>query len=516
MNACGNVRRLPRRGLLLLFALSCSVLATLPAQGAPPAGTRELDDLRYVLGSEWVVEDLRGGGPELRAHYAMKVRGQPCGELYVSSESVARGQSLEQVLQAGIEKTRDKLPDYQPLGTKRTKAGDFDAVVHDFGYTVGVPFRGRVYVLLAGGSSYSFFFNTTGSYFGAVEGTFAKVMASVKRRERPAVPVADAGPTTVEEHGLLIDLPAGWRPSGDAAGAKYRCYGPQGETLASFFPMTSNAPILAAFGPIDAQIDGFVQKQQDDLGRQFEHATFAPVRRLDVGGISVRCLDCDCEQAGVQGFFRWFFLPVKDKPDEGAVQYGWTIRQFGFFTTRDEQLDARKAQFDSIIKTVRTKGAAAATAPGTTPAATGDLPTLEPEAEPAGLFRDAAGRFELPLPESARQESREQALAVYTVAATPARIELHCLPSAAEAATKALAIAEGKKANGKEMTWQVGGKEAVVRLYTHKDAAGAALATLVARYPEAALVVAVELPAKGYAEAQAWITPFLKGLRYRG
>jgi len=107
-------------------------------------------------------------------------------------------------------------------------------------------------------------------------------------------------------------------------------------------------------------------------------------------------------------------------------------------------------------------------------------------------------------------------LAVYTVAATPARIELHCLPSAAEAATKALAIAEGKKANGKEMTWQVGGKEAVVRLYTHKDAAGAALATLVARYPEAALVVAVELPANGYAEAQAWITPFLKGLRYRG
>ncbi len=161
MNACGNVRRLSRRGLLPLFALSCFVLATLPAQGAPPAGTRELDDLRYVLGSEWVVEDLRGGGPELRAHYAMKVRGQPCGELYVSSESVARGQTLEQVLQAGIEKTRDKLPDYQPLGTKRTKAGDFDAVVHDFGYTVGVPFRGRVYVLLAGGSSYSFFFNTT-------------------------------------------------------------------------------------------------------------------------------------------------------------------------------------------------------------------------------------------------------------------------------------------------------------------------------------------------------------------
>lgn len=511
MNACGNVRRPSRRGLLPLFSLCCVALATLPAQGAPPAGTRELDDLRYVLGGEWVVEDLRGGGPELRAHYAMKVRGQPCGELYVSSELVARGQTLEQVLQAGIEKTRDKLPDYQPLGTKRTKAGDFDAVVHDFGYTVGVPFRGRVYVLLAGGSSYSFFFNTTGSYFAAVEGTFTKVMASVKRRERPAVPVADAGPTTVEEHGLLIDLPAGWRPSGDAAGAKYRCFGPQGETLASFFPMCSNAPILAAFGPIDAQIDGFVQQQQDDLGRQFERATFAPVRRLDVGGISVRCLDCDCEQAGIQGFFRWFFLPVKDKPDEGTVQYGWTIRQFGFFATRDARLDAKKAQFDDIIKTVRTKNAAAAAPP-----ATGDLPALEPEAEPAARFRDAAARFELPLPEGAKQESRAAALAVYAIAAKAARIELHCLPSAAEAVAKVDAIAAGKKANGKEMTWQVGGKEAVVRLYTHKDAAGEPLATLVARYPEVALVVVVELPAKGYGDGQAWITPFLKGLRYPG
>ncbi len=66
------------------------------------------------------------------------------------------------------------------------------------------------------------------------------------------------------------------------------------------------------------------------------------------------------------------------------------------------------------------------------------------------------------------------------------------------------------------MTWQVGGKEAVVRLYTHQDAAGELVATVAARYPAASLVVVVEVPAKAYGEAQRWITPFLKGLRYRG
>jgi hypothetical protein len=487
----------------------------LPAQGTLPAGTRELDDLTYVLASEWVSEEVKGGGPDLKGHYVLKVSGRPYAELYVSSEAVAQGQSLEQVLQAGIDKVRDKLPDYQPMGTRRIKLGDIDAIVHDFGYSLGTPFRGRSYVLILDNTSYSFFFNTAGGYFASVEKSYTSVMSSVTRRARTAQPAAGAAPATVEEHGLLLDLPAGWRPSGDAAGAKYRCYDAEGRTLASFFPLHSEALILAILGPIDSQVSSFVDDKRNGFAGQFQDVVFGPAQRLQVGDLDVRSLEFTCKQGQVKGFFRWYFIPVKDKEDTDTMQYGWSMCQFGFFAVQGDQLEARKAQFDAIIKTARKKGAGAAAAPATQPA-TGDLPTLEPEGEQPNMFRDAAGRFELPLPDGAKQGARDRVLAAYTVADKAADIEVHCLPSAAEAAAKVEAIGAGKKQNGQESIWQVGGKETTVRLYTHKNEAGATMATVTACYPTVALVVVVVVPAKGYAEAQAWIAQFLKGLRFTG
>lgn len=503
-----------RRSCLASLLAACAM--ELPAQGTPPAGTRELDDVTFVLPAEWSSEEVKGAAADLRAHYVLKVAGRPYAELYVSSEPATPGQSLEQLLQAGIEKTRDKLPDYQPMGTRRMKAGELDAVVHDFAYSVGTPFRGRVHVLIANGTKYSFFFNTASGYFQGVEGSYTKVMGSLKRRDRPAVPAGaagDAAPLTIEEHGLLLDLPVGWRPSGDAAGAKYRWHDADGQMLGSLFPLCSEEPILAVLGPVDGQIDGFVKRKQQDYARQFESIQPAPVQRVKLGGFDVRMLEFTCRSGGIRGYFRWYFVPMKDKEDEPTVQYGWTIRHFGFFTMQDDQLETRKAQFDAIMKTVRRKGAAApATA---TPPAQGELPVLEPEGEATNRFRDPAGRFELPLPNGGKQEVGEATHNVTTYADKATRVELWCMPTELEAAAKVVVLGSGKKLNGTETTWQVDGKDAKVRLYSHQNAAGQSMATVVASYPAVSLVVAIELPAKGYADAQAWIGQLLRGLTYR-
>jgi len=90
MRACPGVRLLLQRCLLPLSAFACVALARLPAQVAPPAGTRELDDLSYVLGSEWAVEEVKGAGPDLRAHYAV-ARQVERGSSFTSTGTVQAG-----------------------------------------------------------------------------------------------------------------------------------------------------------------------------------------------------------------------------------------------------------------------------------------------------------------------------------------------------------------------------------------------------------------------------------------
>ncbi|MBN2492533.1 MAG: hypothetical protein JXQ29_16920 [Planctomycetes bacterium] len=97
-----------------------------------------------------------------------------------------------------------------------------------------------------------------------------------------------------------------------------------------------------------------------------------------------------------------------------------------------------------------------------------------------------------------------------------ARIQVWALPDAAQGATRLAAVAAGKKLNGAETKWEVGGKEARVRLHTAKNEAGETVATVTAFYPAAVAVLAVEIPAKSYGAAQAWIMAFFKGLRYKG
>lgn len=510
MTAPGSVLWLLLRRLVFSFAIAWPSAATTPAQTQPDTGTRELDDITYALASEWVNKEIKAG-PDLRAHYVLEVRGRPYAELYVSSEKLPGPGTLEQVLQAGIEKGRGKLTDYRPMGTRRTRVGDLDAIVHDFGYFVGTPFRGRIYVLVVGDTSYSFFFNTAEGYFSSVENVYSTVAASIRRRKKPDLPAANAAPATVEEHGLLIDLPAGWRPSGDAAGAKYRSYDAAGQTVASFFPLRSDVPMFEHFGPLEPQVDGFIKQKRAEFAQQFDNFVEGPSQRLKVGELDVRSIEFTCKQGNMAGFFRWYFVPLKDKEDDATTRYPHMMRQFGFFTTQGDRLADMKAQFEAIIKTLRKQGAA----PVADKPATDLLPALEPEGEQPGLFRDPAGRFVLPLPDGAKLQGQDNAHSSYALAAKDAKIELWNLQRAEDATARVAAIAQGRKQNGAESTWQVSGSEARVRVYTAKNDAGEALATVVANYPATGLVIAVELPTKGYAAAQPWITAFLKGLRLK-
>ncbi|NCB17554.1 MAG: hypothetical protein EOM65_15445, partial [Synergistales bacterium] len=285
------------RKKLSCLVLGVAVLAAAVVGGRPSSAQTPVsaDEIRFVMPSGWVRKEAPA--PGTLAYYVLMYQGKPYGEMYLSKEPLPSALGARQVLEEGLRKNSAGLQGYQPMGTYPVSAvGVSDAVAHDFIYYPAqspVPFTGRVVVLVVGHASYTFFFNTTSSFFPSVKGSFGEVTASIQAVPKPPVQEAKkAEPRTVEEHGFTMTLAGGWSESGDAMGAKYRYAGAVGQHLASFFPFGKDekAGVTALFALMekkDALEAVLASKVRDDFPGYGDYTAVDTFRRKVAGSDAI-------------------------------------------------------------------------------------------------------------------------------------------------------------------------------------------------------------------------------------
>jgi hypothetical protein len=524
------------------------------------------DDITYTMPPGWIIQPVQGAGANVRVHYVYYQGGIPYCEMYLFCDPLAQTMTLDQAFQQGVERARPTLQGYQPLATQKTQVAGQETVVHDFSYFVSgsVSFIGRSYVMLVNNNLYNFFFNTTNTYFYSLQGIFAQIVSTVRVVPRPApgiqpgiqpgvqlggqmgAPVGgmQAGGMTVQEQDFTLDLAPGWGPSNDPAGAKYRWYNQNGQQLGAFFIFEPDqgGGMATLFGDVSPSslLDAAFEKQKTDLFQTL--GNYAPINtvKTKIGGFDALVHDFNFAQGQTTGYYRWYFIVHKPKADEGTTRYGTYVYPFGFMTTALNQLEMVKSQFDAIMGSIRPKGAPAppartATPPPPPPAnaagappvappvqiqrpqekpAVGGLPTLTPETGTTATYQDAAGRFKIPLPAGTKIFRKEGDLTSYQNREKNAYFQIWTAASVEKAEGIELLITEKKKLNGKPVKWDVGGTEAIIKLYSGKNTIGDDVAVLTAFYPKAALVLLIEVPAKAYAADQEWISGLIRGVQF--
>jgi hypothetical protein len=511
--------------------------------GAQQAGAITADDIAYTMPPGWIMQPVQAG-PEVIAHYVYYRGGMPSCELYISCEVPAAPKTLDQAFQEGLAKVKPALPFYQARGTQRTTVAGLDAIVHDFSYYVAqsAAFTGRSYVFIVNGKVYNFFFNTTSGNFTGVQGLFPQILNSVQVNPTPnvaaqeggggGVTVGPGGGLTCEEHGVAFELPAGWAPSNDPAGAKYRLHR-NGRLVGSLFVFEPNqlSAMTALFGGGSAaQLKDALAARQEGLFKQIGEYKPAETTNMKFGPFEALVHEFDFRQTNNPGFYRWYFVSVKAKEDTGTTQYPPVVHEFSIMSTALDQRGALKKEFDAIFATLRLKGA---TAPAVTtvaeaagppavqskpPAkkAAGALPQLAgtDTAAEAGVYTDPQSRVRIPLPPDTVIFRKEGELTSYKNKPRKAYFQFWSMKSVSEAGGMGSYATKDKKQNGAAMSWEVEGREVLVKLYTGKNVINDDVAAVTALYPEANLLVYVEVPLKDYNTSQEWIMEFLQGVHY--
>jgi hypothetical protein len=189
--------------------------------GQIQAGEQTADDVSFTLTSGWYPKPVQAG-PEVKGHYVLMRGGVPYCELYISGRALAASETLDQAFQQGLKTLKPGLPYYQARGTQKTKIAGTDAIVHEMSYnpSAGVPFVARAYCLIANASVYTFFFNTTSTYFVSLQGSFQQIMSTVRITELPAAlppplpepePAGAAASAYRDPQGRFqIPVPPGW------------------------------------------------------------------------------------------------------------------------------------------------------------------------------------------------------------------------------------------------------------------------------------------------------------------
>ena len=546
----------------------------------PPQLTagQDANDITYTMPAGWSLQPVQAG-PEVKAHYVLMSGGRPYGEMYFSREPLAGPQSLDQFFQAGLEKVKPSISNYRALQTQHISLAGIDTIVHDFNYDLsGTSWSGRSYSMLVNDTAYTFFFNTLSQYAPSLQGTISQVMSSVRPAPKPkpapqtigvqaggqgAVPGAmGGGPGTVEEYGLQFDLPAGWAPSNDAQGAKYRLYGPGGTLTGSIFIFEPDelSGLSAMMGGPDNTLDSVFRGKQEDLFKSFDLYTPTNTAKIKIGRFDALVHDFTIRQGVQKGFNRWIFISVKEKEDTEKTRYAPIVHQMAFMTTAMEQLEGLKIQFDGIVKSIRPKGTAAPAAdqgaapPATLPAwmtkttPAGQAAAAPMKTEPANVtpkaqapirptppqktegealpnlldntgealaYVDPSGRYTVNLPQGAVLEKREENSSIYVIAANKTTIQVLSFKSLQQGDAIAAKIRAGKKVNGAATDWKAGSRPVMVGLYTFNDAAGDKMASVMAYYRTSGLVMVIALPAPAYAGAKDWITALIKRVAFK-
>jgi len=170
-----------RKCCLLLFAASMVVLG---ATGAV-AEVFRADDVEYEMPQGWKKSEYPGA----RAYFILMYKGNPIGEMFLGKDPMPADSDLGREFNRILNEKSSGFDGYTPIGTREHKVSGLDFIVHDFLYYPSgspVQFGGRAAFTMAGGSLYSFTFNTTANYFSSLSGVFNETIQSV----RPAAKAA--------------------------------------------------------------------------------------------------------------------------------------------------------------------------------------------------------------------------------------------------------------------------------------------------------------------------------------
>ncbi len=536
------------RKVLLVVAVAVglvSIMASSPILRALPA--QDADEISYTMPPGWVVQAVQGG-PEIKAHYVFMNGGRPYGEMYLSQVVLAAPQTADLVFQEGLAKVRPTMPYYQARNTQKVVLGGIDTVVHEFAYMpqgAGVMFIGRSYTMVVGSTAFTFFFQAVTNFFPSMQTQFSQVMTTVRPIPKPApTPRVDAGgnlpaanvtaltgPKTVEDMGLNFEFPGGWAASGDAQGAKYRLYGPNGVLLSSMFIQrideTMGVATLLGGTPESALYGGLEDKINQEFKAYERYAPVATVKRK-IAGFSGVVHDFTFNLNGRPVLYRWCAIVIPKKSDAPNIIVAPDVQPFAFMTAVMDKAEEFKQNWDAIIDSMRPMGTAA---PGwTRPAAKteanrttaaprprdeGGLPALVEENPETGLYADPFGRYSIKLPETAVHVKTEDNAATFRLPSPNTIFIIHSFRQNETGDRLAGRFTQGKKLNGTETKIPVGARAAAVGLYTAKDETGENMAWVIAHYQGAGLLIVVTLPAREYAKSQSWISALLRSVRFR-
>ena len=539
--------------------------------GLTATGQQAQDEISYTMPPGWLAQAVQGNA-ELKAHYVLMSGGRPYAEMYLSQSVAPAGQTIEQVFEQGLANVRPQLQYYQARGNQMVTIAGLPAVAHEFSYMpagMGVIFIARTYTLVSGSSVFTFWFQSTENYFASTQIYFGQVMASVRPVPKPApAPVNQAGGNlagvpanqgggnvagapvvqgggnlagqpavtaggggiVADDMGLNFDLPAGWKQVDDPAGAKYRCFDPQGNTAALLFilkPQETDG-MTALFGGTDDQTlkVALNEKVEREYKSYQQYTPMATVNR-QIGGYKGLVHDFTFLLNNRPVFYRWAVFVVPRKGDNPNVRVAPLVQSFGFLAMNANQSNEMQQQWNAVIDSMRAKGAAAAPA-GQLPAAQGNnivltprpkeqggLPDLVPEeGADAGPFADPFGRFKITLPQGAVPTGKENNFSFFRMPARKTNFVIRSYQDERIGQSELERVAQGRRLNGPPSPMTVSGREAKVALYSGRDAEGENMVWVVARYENSGLIIEVSLPSKDYAAAKDWISALIRSVRF--
>ncbi len=238
------------------------------------------------------------------------------------------------------------------------------------------------------------------------------------------------------------------------------------------------------------------------------------------------CQNWDIAINGVPVKVHEFFFAAQGNPNRligrayiflGGSRRGYVV----LFDTMDTSYSYLAPKFDAVMRTLNLRpenpaspapsfGQPSQPLPGT-----GGLPSFgTPSADP-GVYADASKGLRVPLPSGARLTENLSQGGRYALSDGVELVLLN-LSSSQEMENLAAQVASGKTFQGESLL-SATGVQGRVGLYasTHPQTS-VPYATLVARYPQASLLMILTLPRDNYARAGNWILPFLESVSLGG
>lgn len=531
-------------GVILLSA--AGAVFFFPGYGA--CETVNAGGIEFTMPAGWVPKSAPGA----KAAYDLYFQGKPYAEMYLSEEALNEPKTASQLLEDGIRKNSGNLSGYRSLGSSNVRVAGTDGVVLDFSYYIPqttVQFTGRLLVLVVNEAAYSFFFNTTSSYFPYVKGSFEEIASSVKAVEKPAPaqvqaePAAPAATTpgvqrTVEEHCFLLDLAPGWKDAPTSGGAKYRFYNEKGNYLAGFFPDGTNPldqTIAVMCLPIKEDPLQAVLDRKTAENKKEEGYKEIKTEKRTVAGCPALLHDFSTRiTGGGTAIQRYCLIAVKDKPDTGSIMYPPSIYNFRFLISANRFAEA-ETEIEALLNSLRLKTPLPVQGTPATPAVTGpsaaapegsqlpelpeqELPELGGE-EDEGVFHGPGGTFTVTLPEGSIPDRELNPV----FAGGPGKASTYTIPG--KEGTVIVLNASGSDADGivyrntlseklnarlsSDTAWTVEGRDVPVRIFTTAD--GRVLAA--ALFPHHGFFIGVLLPRGEYNEARGWIRDMIMSVK---